>query len=226
MGNLDQIAKLIAKLVRTDGYVLIEVPNFSSNLDYFDYSLWEEHVNYFTIDTLRFFLSKASIEIIHNEIIQFSGEGLFVIGKKVNNVNTYLDYVGELQKKNFDYSIYWPKFKGYINNYLAMKKEDGKKIAVYGAGSRVFCLINFTGISSYIDIIVDDQTEKQNKFMTGGKITILSSNSLYSLKIDICLLGVNTENEEKVIGKHNKWIREGGVFYSILPPSTRLLPVW
>ena len=77
-----------------------------------------------------------------------------------------------------------------------------------------------------IDVIVDDQPEKQNRFMPGGRIPIISSEALYSLGIDICLLGVNAENEDKVIVKHTEWVRNGGIFWAVLPPSDRLLPVW
>ena len=226
MSGLQEVVQSIKDLVRKDGYVLIEVPNFLCNLKCQDYSLWEEHVNYFTIDTLRYFLALADVEIIHEEIIRFSGEGIFVIGRKVGNANCALEYVPELKIKNIKYAKNWPTFRGLICNFLLSKKQAGKKIAVYGAGARVFCLINFAGISSSIDLIVDDQPEKQNKFMPGGKIPIVSSEALYSAGIDICLLGVNTENEDKVIAKHTKWVRNGGAFWSVLPPSDRLLPVW
>lgn len=226
MSDLHEVAKSIQCLVKKDGYVLIEVPNFLCNLQCQDYSLWEEHVNYFTIDTLRYFLSLANVELVHEEIIRFSGEGIFVIGRKVGNTNCSLDYVPELKNKNAKYATDWPTFRDRIGNFLLSQKRSFKKIAVYGAGARVFCLINFLGIAPMIDVIVDDQPEKQNKFMPGGRIPIVSSEALYSLGIDICLLGVNTENEDKVIVKHTEWVRNGGTFWAVLPPSDRLLPVW
>jgi 2-polyprenyl-3-methyl-5-hydroxy-6-metoxy-1,4-benzoquinol methylase len=226
MKDLKGVAKSIKDLVKIGGYVLIEVPNFLCNLQCQDYSLWEEHVNYFTTDVLRFFLAFAEVEIVHEEIIRFSGEGIFVIGRRVGSVCRRLDYVPELKNQNTKYAADWPVFRDAICKFLLSQKQAGKKIAVYGAGSRVFCLMNFTGIASSIDMIVDDQLEKQNKFMPGGRLPIFPSESLYSLDIDICLLGVNTENEDKVISKHLEWVLNGGVFWSVLPPSDRLLPPW
>lgn len=226
MSDLQTVARSIQELVKPNGYVLIEVPNFTCNLQWQDYSLWEEHVNYFTIDTLRHFMALAGVEIFHEEIIQFSGEGIFVIGRKIENVTCALEYLPGLKLKNTKYADEWPVFRAAISEYLLSQKQAGKKIAVYGAGARVFCLINFTGIASAIDVIVDDQLEKQNKFMPGGRIQIVPSEALYSQGIDICLLGVNTENENKVIAKHEKWVQSGGTFWSVLPPSDRLLPVW
>ena len=226
MSDLSGVANSIQALVKTAGYVLIEVPNFACNLRCKDYALWEEHVNYFTIDTLRYFLGQAGVEIIHEEIFQFSGEGIFVIGRKVTDASQTLSYVPALRDQNVKYATEWPQFQSAFREFLLSYKRAGKKIAVYGAGARVFCLINFTGIAEFIDVIVDDQLEKQDKFMPGGKIPIKPSSALYLEDIDLCLLGVNTENEEMVIGKHTKWVDKGGAFWSVLPPSDRLLKIW
>ena len=226
IGDLQGVAESIKILVKPNGFVLIEVPNFACNLDCHDYGLWEEHVNYFTVATLRYFLSHAGVELIHEEIILFSGEGIFAIGRKVESPLCSLDYVPALRRQNVEYAEHWPDFRRSFGEFLSAQKKAGRKIAVYGAGSRVFCLLNFAGVASCIDVIVDDQQEKQYKYMPGGRLPIMPSDVLYSQGIDICLLAVNTENEDKVTGKHAKWVQNGGTFWSVLPPSELLLPVW
>jgi 2-polyprenyl-3-methyl-5-hydroxy-6-metoxy-1,4-benzoquinol methylase/flavodoxin len=228
--NLEHISDLkgvissLNILIRSGGYVLIEVPNFGCNLLENDYGLWEEHVNYFTVETLRLFLAKANIKVLHEEIFLFSGEGIFVLGKKVESVPGEMDYLPDLSLRNKRYSKNWPRFKSQINEFLQGHIARGKKIAIYGAGARSFCLINFTDIGKHIEVIVDDQKEKQEKFMPGTGIPIKSSESLYQ-NIDICLLAVNTENEKKVLEKHKQWVKDGGIFWSIFPPSSMLVPV-
>lgn len=226
MRDLQEVARSIRTLVRPNAYVLIEVPDFACFFRWHDYSVWEEHVNYFTIDTLRRFLEMCGVELIHQETILFSSESIFVLGRKVDNVSCPLDYVPALRDQNLKYAAQWPIFRSAIREYCASQKEANKRIAVYGAGARIIGLINFTDIASSIDLIVDDQAEKQGKFTPGGKIPIVSSDALYSQSIDICFLAVNTENEEKVISKHEKWVRSNGAFWSVLPPSGRLIPVW
>jgi hypothetical protein len=168
----------------------------------------------------------SNIEIVHEEVFLFSGEGIFVIGQKVETVKPTLDYLQELRRQNLSYASHWPIFRSQIAEYLQTEKNNGKIIAVYGAGARAICLINFAELSPYIDYILDDQLEKQSKFMPGGRLPIVSSDILYSQKIDICLLAVNTENEEKVINRNITWAKQGGIFWSIFPPSNRLLPIW
>jgi 2-polyprenyl-3-methyl-5-hydroxy-6-metoxy-1,4-benzoquinol methylase len=226
ISDLQSFANSIKELVNIDGYVLIEVPNFMCNLDNPDYALWEEHVNYFTLDTLMYFLATAGVKVLHKEIIQFSGETIFVIGQYVNSVSIDLKYLKDLRTKNYDYANSWPIFKDNINNFFLNEKIKGKKIAVYGAGSRIFCFLNYTGVWAQIDFIVDDQVEKQGKFMPGAGVPILASDCLYGAEVDICLLGVNTENEDKVISRHANWQLDGGKFLSVLPPSSRLPSVW
>jgi SAM-dependent methyltransferase len=95
--NLEHISDLkgviasIDILLKPDGFVLIELPNYDCNLACQDYSLWEEHVNYFTTDTLRHMLALCKIEIIHHEIFLFSGEGIFVVGRRVESSYPCLD---------------------------------------------------------------------------------------------------------------------------------------
>ena len=230
--NLEHISDLrgviesIGTIVKPNGLVLIEVPDFSCNLRSPDYGLWEEHVNYFTVDTLRHFMALAGVELFHQESILFSGDSIFVIGRKTGNVAASMGYVAALRERNLAYAKHWPVFSRTINEYLASLEKAGKKIAVYGAGNRVFCLINFANLAGNIDVIVDDQPEKQNTFMPGGRLPVVASDALYLRGIDVCLLAVNAEIEDKVIAKHEKWVKNGGTFWSVLPPSERLLPVW
>ena len=49
-----------------------------------DYSLWEEHINYFTLNTLKTLLKKHSFEIIHYETTLYSGKALTVFCKKTS----------------------------------------------------------------------------------------------------------------------------------------------
>ncbi len=224
--DLKGVAASIDILLKVGGLVLIELPNYDCNLRCRDYSLWEEHVNYFTTDTLTYFLSLCNIEILHKEIFLFSGEGIFAVGQKVNSIKSSRDYLPELRKQNIQYAQHWQPFQSKINSYLGNQKAAGKKIAVYGAGSRATCLINFTGIGTFIEVIIDDQPEKQNKFLPGSGLPIVSGESLYTQDIDICLLAVNTEHEDKVIDKHKSWVEKGGKFWSIFPPSDRLIPIW
>ena len=125
-----------------------------------------------------------------------------------------------------NYAEKWPAFKNTVLDYFRSEKDKGKKVAIYGAGSSTFCLLSFLGLAPYIDLILDDQQEKQDMFSPDTKLPIVSGEELYKSGIDVCFLAVNVENEHKVISKHQKWVDGGGTFWSLIPPSYLLPPFW
>lgn len=226
--DLHEFGEALKIVVAPGGYVVIEVPDFACNLDNLDYSLWEEHVNYFTAKTLDRFMSAIGIKVVHSEVTLFSGKALTVIGEYVGDaqVCAKYDYIKPLKKLVTHYVEQWPLFRKQFIQYLCEHRDKGGKTAVYGAGARLCSLVNFVGLGPYIDFIVDDQLEKQNLFMPGSKLPILPSDTLKKQGIDLCLLAVNTECEENVIEKHYSFLERGGRFYSVLPPSEKLPPFW
>lgn len=228
VSDLKEFREAMSIVLSPGGFVLLEVPNFDCNLSTLDYAIWEEHTNYFTPETLGLFLSETAINIIYSETLLFSGEALVVIGKYVgdSSVLSKSGYMEKLRKKAFMYRDKWPLFCSKFKEYLEGYKKRGKKIVVYGAGARLCSLINFIGLGSYIEFIVDDQPEKQGKYMPGSKLPILPSDALIKHNIDLCLLAVNAECEDKVIAKHPEFQKKGGLFISALPPSKRLPDFW
>lgn len=209
-------------------FVVFEVPNFVCNLDAPDYTIWEEHISYFTPQTLRLFLANAGVRIIHSETTVFSGDTLIVIGKYVGDLpgERSFKYMKELRPKALNYRDRWPAFRDVFTQYLHQHKKKGGKTAVYGAGARLCSLINFVGLRPYIEFIVDDQPEKQGKYMPGSKLPILPAEALEEHSIDLCLLAVNAESEDRVIAKNAGFQKKGGCFVSVLPPSNRLPVFW
>jgi hypothetical protein len=177
---------------------------------------------------LKFFLSEAGIYVLHSENILFSGESLVITGQyaETARVTQSLEYLDGLRAQVLSYCKRWPLFRKALVEFLSNYQQNGGKVAIYGAGARICSLINFTGIGSYIECIVDDQLEKQGKYMPGSRLPILPSEALEQQNITLCLLAVNTENEEKVIAKHSAWQQRGGKFFSVYPPSDKLLPIW
>jgi hypothetical protein len=62
--------------------------------------------------------------------------------------------------------------------------------------------------------------------MPGSRLPVLPGDALRERAINLCLLAVNAENEEKVISKHRTYLEQGGQFVSVHPPSHRLPPFW
>ena len=79
--QFDQIYKSLNK----NGFLMLEVPDHDMNFENFDYSFWEEHVNYFNLKTLELILLNNNFRIIHHETTLYSGKAIIVFAEKNKN---------------------------------------------------------------------------------------------------------------------------------------------
>lgn len=226
--DLQEFMNCLQSVLTPGGIVVIEVPDFRGNLVNLDYTVWEEHCNYFTVDSLTQLMAFSGVEILHSESAIFSGETLTIIGRYTGKI-IRPDFAGSIdmhRDRIVTYRDQWPAFRSKFAAYLQSHKDKGENIAIYGAGARLCSLVNFTDIGRYIECVVDDQAEKQGLFLPGSKLPIVPSHALNESAIDLCLLAVNTECEEMVLAKHSEYLDRGGSFVSVLPPSERLPGFW
>ena len=199
-----------------------------------DYALWEEHVNYFTPETLGAFLRAHSFELIDSYVSPFSGVCLTVIARKVAESNedstekaSLSTEVLRTQTDNFhSWADQYEGFKLRVRDEIVMRSDAGQ-VVLYGVGSRSSNFINIMGVASLVTIAIDDQPQKQNRFMPSSGIPILSTAEA-SLRMResqfFALLGVNGENEDALLDASE--LLRGGTHASVLPPSRRLLEAW
>ncbi len=218
ISNLEDFMQAIHLSLKENGGLIIEIPDSQWNLDYLDYSLWEEHVNYFTIESLRNLLALNGFQIIHSETTLFSGKALIVYCEKSTRNTTGVK--NSHNDKIINYGKIYPKFKSSLQKYL----DSYKNVAVYGCGARSCNFVNFLGIKDHIKFFIDDQKEKQNAFVPGCGLEILNSENIFD-KAKHILLGVNTENEFKVLKKKGL-MNSTMSYHSILPPSKLLPDFW
>ena len=151
--DLVAFANVIKFIIKQGSIVLIEVPCFDQNINTYDYSLWEEHVNYFTKKTLSSFLKMIAIEPIHFERFLFTGVGQLVIGRcnqlELGDLTPYYSDAS-LRGGVVQYANYFNEFKDLFRAFLLNSIKKGKKIAMYGAGARSATFVNFLDISQYI----------------------------------------------------------------------------
>ena len=229
IADLENFGLAIQRLVKPGGVIAIEVPDAELNFQGPDYALWEEHVNYFTIKSLEIFLQLNGIKLVDSYVSIFSGLCLSVLGRKIDIESE----VFSLEPINNSIADDFSSFKRWSNGFLTfrenVKKEiesynkQGFEVVLYGVGSRSSPFLNIVGICDMLSFAIDDDPRKQGKFLPGSNIEIVSREiGLGRLNSQsLVLLGVNKENEEKLISElsfHNSL-----TFKSILPPSERLL---
>lgn len=201
--------------LKDNGVLIIEIPDSENSFHKLDYALWEEHVNYFTYNTVKLLLNKNGFEVIHYEKTLFSGVAITLFAQKVDYEFDILIDKSETSLIN-SYKEKFPIFKKLLHEFI----KDKKEISIYGCGARSCNFVNFLGLDM-ITSFVDDQEEKQNKFVPGCNIPIVPWSDEFNSKY--FFLGVNSENEAKLIQKRN--LIETNLI-SILPPSKNLPTFW
>jgi hypothetical protein len=212
-------------LVSPEGYIVIEVPDASRMFDLLDYSaIWEEHLTYFTERSLRSALGENGLDVVDIAIHEGGGENLMVAIARPGQASISTEQMGvEGIESARRFGLAMPEQSARIRSVLTDHKEKTEKIAVLGAGHLSASYINFHGLTELIELVVDDDPNKQGMLMPGSRLPIVESVALVDAGITLCLLGINPASEPAVIKRNPEFLDKGGRFASILPASSLAL---
>jgi len=224
--NISEYIEAISSLVHPNGYIVWELPDCERALSEGDCTIiWEEHIHYFTSFTFRELLERSGFYITHYDSVSYPLENSIIAIVKNNNsiadiltqdvtaVSVEVDRAHRFSKKI-------EQRKKNIRFKLETFLEKHGHIALFGAGHLSVAFLSIMEIADLIDFVIDDNPYKNEMRMPVGKLTILGSDSLYSRDIGLCLLGLNPQNQTKVVEKHMQFSAKGGKFASIFPGTT------
>jgi hypothetical protein len=234
IGDLDDFGRALNRLLSVGAMLVVEVPDSRLHYQRGDYALWEEHVNLFTPKTVGDFLLQHGFRVKEHYTTDFSGVCLTVIASKEadtwsNDPTIRPDADAEAQEEAGHFRNWAARFPGLraaINSELEEHHSRHGSIALYGVGCRSSSFINVMEVTNLVEFAIDDQPQKQGKFMPGSSIPIISSQDAETRihPETLVLLGVNGENELSLVGTTP--LVAGRNFASVLPPSSHLLKAW
>ena len=208
--DLESIALNAFRLLKDGGQFIIEVQyllDVIKNLT-FD-NIYHEHFNYWSVTSLSRFFKKMGASILDIEHIDTHGGSIRVyIGKTKtedikNSVYKFLNEEKEFGLLNFDtYKDFAKKVESTrerVNSKIKKLKDEGNIIYGYGAPAKATTLLNYYGITNKeIDLIIEDNKFKHNKYIPGIKISIMQKEEGMFLKPDkILVFAWNFINEIK-----------------------------
>lgn len=172
-----------------DGVWCLEFPYWKHDLETNQYDqIYHEHIYYYLLTPLFQLFESRGMRIIDVSEQKIHGGTLRIISQKRKGENYIMpNSVSEIleEEKKFDIEFYknWGKsMKTHLTDskkFLLDLKHSGKKIVGFGAAAKGCTFLNAAGINhEIIDYIVDDTDTKQNKFMPGVGIEIVSRNTL------------------------------------------------
>ena len=196
-------------------------------------TMYHEHVDYHTVAPFEKLVARAGMEFIDVERITPQGGSIRVIAQKQGgnikrdqSVDDLITLEHELGLQRIDtlrqFDIKISSVNDRLKKLIHSLKEDGKKIAGFGAPTKATTLMAHFGLDeNVLDFIVDDNPLKQGLFTPITHIPVLSTDKLYDLKPDyVIVLAWNFSKQ--IMQMHKKYSKEIGSF--ILPmPEPRIV---
>ena len=225
-----KFAKEIHSILDKNGVWHIELsymPMMLKNVSYD--TICHEHLEYYSLKSLKYLLDKAGLKIISLAFNQINGGSIELdVAKKnskFNEIKELINWVLESEKRNKYNEISRQRdfFKQCINHKFLLKKllitlkKQNKKVYGYGASTKGNVILQFSKIdSSLIKYIGEVNKFKFNKYTPGSKIKIISEKQLKYLKPDY-LLVLPWHFKDHILKREHKFLKNGGKFIFPLP---------
>lgn len=210
--NPIQVIKKMTKMLNTDGYLFIEVPDstkpFITVAEFFSF----EHLTHFTFETLSNILAKFDIKIIAHDKNP-SSPTIRILGQKTEGFSKKycsLDNREKLVKSLIKYKREKEKFENKIKKrFVQLMKEwdnNTQNIAIYGAGVHSLFLLNVLEIQNHIKCFFDSDKNKQNKKFLSWNV--YNPKMINKLKINSIIIS-SKDYEEEIFKSLKKYEKDG-----------------
>lgn len=224
----------LQRLLKENGVITFEFPHLLQLIDknQFD-TIYHEHFSYLSLIAVKQVFEYHDLDIFDVEEVTTHGGSLRIFAKhKEDRSKAVSERVSQVLDREItfglkDLSVYSSfqqkaeKVKNDFTQFLIMAKKEGKKVAGYGAAAKGNTLLNFAGTKKdLLQFVADASPHKQNKFLPGVHIPVVTEDSIRILKPDyILILPWNLKDE---ISEQLAYIREWGGKFAVAIPEMKI----
>ena len=211
----------LASLVKPTGSMVFEMPESTKFLAAFDYSfVWEEHIAYFTAQTVSRLIHNARLDpwVLKSYVYPLEDSLVALVRPSPAAAPAAVLTEQELAL-GLGYGRHFDEIRERIRADLLRLKNEGKKVAVFGAGHLAAKFLNLFDLRDLVSCVIDDNPNKSGLMMPGSGVPVRPSSVLLDEKIDLCLLSLSPESEKKVVAAKKAYTDQGGRFLSIFALS-------
>lgn len=173
--------------------VFIEVPNALFTLK--QLGIWDliyEHKSYFTAHSLYAGIMRAGFHPL-SLMTSFGGQYLCIEcrllpGAETRDILKPHTPMKEIEGVVASFADHYARKTAVWKNYLAEQRACGKKVVVWGAGSKGVTFMNVVKHADVIRYAVDVSPHKQGKFCPGTAQRILSPDALNEFSPDVVIV--------------------------------------
>lgn len=232
--NTNDFVAGIKTLLQSNGTAILEFPYGVDMLDHTEFdTIYHEHVFYFTLTALEPLFERHGLRIRHVERLAIHGGSLRIFVGHADACRAH-DTVVEMRETENARGVtslaFYSEFqrnveeiKSSLCSLLGRLKQDGHRIAAYGASAKGSTLLNYFGLDeTTLDFVVDRSAHKQGLLTPGSHIPILATEHLLA-KFPAYTVLLTWNFAEEILSQQSAYLEKGGHF--IVPvPSVRIVP--
>ena len=192
-------------------------------------TICHEHLEYYSLKSIKYIFDITGFKIIDLEFNDINGGSFAITVSKKNSKHKenskiiewllkkedIYKYNSFLTHKNFFQNA--EKHKKLFRELLLNLKDMKKKIIGYGASTKGNVILQYCGINSQIlDVIVDVNKDKHNKFTPGSKIKIVGESFIKKIKPDYMVV-MPWHFKSFIMNKEKSFLNGGGKLIFPLP---------
>jgi len=220
----------ITKILDENGIWVIQMNYLTTMLENnaFD-NIVHEHLEYYSLDSLKFLLEKHGLEVFDVELNNINGGSIrtyikhksckkFEISDRVKKILDYETKIGiEGIESYHNFRSRIETLKNDTFNFIKNEVKKGKKIYVYGASTRGNTLLQYYGLdNNLITAAADKNPAKWGKKIVGTSIPIISEEQA-RIEKPAYFLVLPWYFFEEFVNREKDFLKTGGKFIVPLP---------
>jgi 2-polyprenyl-3-methyl-5-hydroxy-6-metoxy-1,4-benzoquinol methylase len=193
-------------------------------------TIYHEHLSYFMVAPLHRYFAQHGLQLIDVQHIWTKGgsiRGTVQLARGPRGRVASVDaMIAEERHLGFEGTAPFQKMNAAIaalqNDVSALvstRRAAGKRIAAYGASVGTITLIEQFAIGTALDFVADDNPLCESVAGADYRIPVLRSEAIYERKPDTIIV-LAWRYADPIIGKHQRYLAQGGEFVIPLPAIT------
>lgn len=200
--DINDFVSGFARLLKPQGVATFEFPHLLRMVQgcQFD-TAYHEHYSYLSLTAVSRIFAANGLAVFDVEELSTHGGSLRVFAQRLDGglrpVESAVDALLAVEREA---GMLLPEFYGQFQlqpsrivrellSFLIVQAHDGRKVAAYGAAAKGNTLFNFAGVRPHLlPYVVDKNPAKQDKFLPGNRIPVVSEAHLRADRPDFVLI--------------------------------------